>query len=104
MEQKDPPKATILVVDDDLACREFLTHLFEMEGFRVLSADCATQALELLRREEFSPDLYVVDFMMPDMYGFELVKELRRIERAAHAPIIMLTATTRQIQDLVEEE
>jgi len=97
-------QATILVVDDDLACREFLVHLLESEGFRVLSADCATEAIELARKEAQTPDLYVVDFMMPDMYGFDLVHELRRIDRATTTPVIMFTATTRQIEEVVAQE
>ena len=98
-----PERATILVVDDDPACRDFLAHLFESEGFRVIAADCATQALETVRKEDRAPDLYVVDFMMPDMYGFELVHELRRLDRSKK-PVIMFTATTRQIDELVEQE
>lgn len=97
-------KSTILVVDDDVACREFLVHLFEAEGFRVLPADCATDAIEVMRKEARCPDLYVVDFMMPDMYGFDLVHELRRMTRASDIPVIMFTATARQIEDLVEQE
>jgi len=103
-EATKPDRATILIVDDDLACREFLVHLLESEGFRVLSADCATEAIELARKEARVPDLYVVDFMMPDMYGFDLVHELRRIDKAAHTPVIMFTATTRHIEDVVAQE
>ena len=87
------PKPTILVVDDDSACRSFLRDLFRLEGFSVITAESARQALRYLRHGECLPDLCVVDFIMPEMDGFQLLDRLRRIRWAGAIPVLLLTGS-----------
>lgn len=92
------PKPTILVVDDDSACRSFLTDLFRLAGFCVISAESARQALRFLRHGECLPDLCIVDFIMPDMDGFQMLARLKRIHWAGRIPILMLTGSDQAVE------
>jgi len=77
----------ILVVDDEKRMVRFIRLNLEQDGFKVISAFNGTEALEQVRKN--LPDLVLLDVMMPDMDGFEV---LRKIRQASNVPIIMLTA------------
>ena len=79
--------ATILVVDDETAFLESLQFTLEQEGYRVLTAMDGAAGLQLARAE--SPDLVLLDVMLPGMDGFTICRELRR---ESDVPVIMLTA------------
>jgi two-component system KDP operon response regulator KdpE len=77
----------ILVVDDEERMVRFIRLNLEHDGFQVIQATRGSQAIELIRTE--MPDLVLLDVMMPDIDGFEV---LRMIREANTVPIIMLTA------------
>ena len=78
----------LLIVDDELGMRQFLTHLFQREGHSVRAAENGREAMELLRA---SPsDLIVSDVRMPDMNGIELLRAAR--ELLPEVEVIMMTA------------
>jgi two-component system KDP operon response regulator KdpE len=77
----------ILVVDDEERMVRFIRLNLEHDGFQVIQAIRGTQAIELIRTE--MPDLVLLDVMMPDIDGFEV---LRMIREANTVPVIMLTA------------
>ncbi len=80
----------ILVVEDEPAQAEMITYNLEKEGFRVALATDGQAALEMARME--SPDLVLLDWMLPEMEGIEVCRKLRA-DRDLHAiPIIMVTA------------
>lgn len=81
------PDARVLVVDDEHALRRLLRLYLEREGYAVVEADNGLDALSLLRRGGI--DVALVDVMLPELDGFELV---RRIRRESDVPIILLTA------------
>ncbi|HUA20896.1 MAG TPA: sigma-54 dependent transcriptional regulator [Bryobacteraceae bacterium] len=82
------PKGRILVVDDEGDIRESLEALLCMEGY---SVDLAPNAVEGLRRAEAANyDLILLDLMMPDRSGMEVLREIR--ERDPETPIFMITA------------
>ena len=64
--------ANLLIVDDELGMRQFLTHLFQREGHDVRSAENGREAMTLLK--ESPADLIVSDVRMPDMNGIELLR------------------------------
>jgi len=68
--------ATILVVDDEEMLRNLLRKILVKEGYRVLTASSAPEALEKLASE--SIDLVISDVQMPEMDGFELLKALKK--------------------------
>src|SRR6185312_3514037 len=79
--------ARILVVDDELSLRRLLRLYLSKAGFTVEEASTGTEALAVLRRGGI--DLAIVDVMLPELDGFELV---RRARRHNSVPIILLTA------------
>ncbi len=77
----------ILIVEDETTVRETLAHNFKVEGFDVLSAVDGVEGLRLAREQ--SPDLIVLDLMLPGMDGLSVCRVLRK---ESDVPIIMLTA------------
>lgn len=85
-------EATILVVDDEAAIRDMTAVALEAAGFASISAETAHQALVHIVDER--PDLVLLDWMLPGDSGIELARRLKKDERTADMPIIMLTAKT----------
>jgi DNA-binding NtrC family response regulator len=81
-------KGRILVVDDEADIRESLETLLEMEGYQVELAHNATEGLR--KMETGSYDIILLDLMMPDRSGMEVLREVR--ERDTDTPIFMITA------------
>jgi PAS domain S-box-containing protein len=84
-------KPNILVVDDDPAAVELVAVQLEAFGSTVLRAHGGQEAIESARRE--SPDLIVLDLMMPTVNGFDVVDALRGHAETAGIPIVVVTAT-----------
>jgi two-component system alkaline phosphatase synthesis response regulator PhoP len=82
--------ARILVVDDDPEIVRLVKAYLEKASFSVLTAYNGETALHILRRE--SPDLLVLDLMLPDRDGRDLTRIIRSDDTLSHIPIIMLTA------------
>lgn len=83
---------TLLVVDDDLGTRLSISDYLEMSGYLVISAQNGQEALKLV--EKHQPHLIVTDIAMPEMDGFELVKQVRSQPAFRLLPVIFLTAHT----------
>jgi two-component system alkaline phosphatase synthesis response regulator PhoP len=100
-EKKDrvesPRRAKILVVEDEPAMVAGLRDNFEFEGYEVITAQDGIEGLE--RALDESPDLVVLDVMMPRMSGLEVCKQLRA--KRASLPIIMLTARGQEVDKVV---
>lgn len=79
----------VLVVDDERGLRELLEYGLSQAGFAVRSVTEGSAALPLL--ETWSPDVIVLDVMLPGQDGFSLLPEIRRLTTA---PVVMLTART----------
>ncbi len=80
---------TILIVDDEAMIREFLDALLATEGYNLAFATNGAEGLAKAR--ELTPDLILLDVMMPDMDGFEVCRELRSDPGLTEIPIIMVT-------------
>ena len=80
----------VMVVDDEEDLLDFVTVVLEEAGFEVLAALTGHEALQILYREK--PDLILLDVMMPDLDGMELLKILKVEESTASIPVAMLTA------------
>jgi signal transduction histidine kinase/DNA-binding response OmpR family regulator len=81
----------VLVVDDDPANRHWLTKALEPAGFTVVSASGGREAIELARSDR--PDFVLLDLMMPDVTGFDVVEALRADPATRETPIMVVTAT-----------
>ena len=80
----------ILIVDDENAIREMIKVALELAGFECIEAASAVKAMPLIVDER--PDLILLDWMMPEVSGIELLRRLRRDELTKEIPIILLTA------------
>ena len=82
--------ALVLVADDDEDVRSLVVFRLERAGYEVVDAADGEQALRLAF--ERTPDLAVLDVMMPKLDGYELTKQLRADPRTRDLPVILLTA------------
>src|SRR6187399_26476 len=89
-----PPGAkTILVVDDEADIRRMLCRLLAKAGYRVLEADRGVLALRLVKEQ--SPDLIVLDAMLPEVHGFDIARRIKGSRRYGSIPIVMVSAVYR---------
>ncbi len=80
--------SNILIVDDELSMRQFLTHLFQRDGHTIRTAENGRQAMEMLRQQP--ADVVLSDVKMPDMGGIELLRAARELQPTIE--VIMMTA------------
>ena len=92
-----PTAATILAIDDDPQALELIAAILEPEGYTVLKATDGRGGLELARRAR--PALVILDLLMPEVDGFEVLDELRREPTTAGTPIVVLTSRTMSAAD-----
>src|SRR5258707_8187492 len=88
------PRATtrrILVVEDAPICREPIVSALRLKGFDAIGAADGRKALDLIAATK--PDLVLLDIVMPNMNGWEMLRELRTNPKHAAMPVILLTAT-----------
>jgi len=85
-----PPIAQIMVVDDDLDTVIVLARYLQREGFATIEARSGPQCLKLVA--ECHVDVILLDLMMPEMDGFEVVRALKGNPETAEIPVIMITA------------
>ncbi len=83
-------KGTILVVDDNEINRDLLGRRLLRDGHTVVAAADGREALELLRARPF--DLVLLDIIMPEVSGFQVLERLKADERLRHIPVIMISA------------
>jgi two-component system alkaline phosphatase synthesis response regulator PhoP len=89
--------AKILVVDDDPDLVETVSMMLESRQYEVVAAYGGVEGLSKARSE--SPDLVVLDVMMPDKDGFEVCKEMKADPQLARIPILLLTAVASKISE-----
>ena len=90
---------TILVVDDERDIVALLEHVLGKEGFRVTTAHDGREALERVRGER--PDLILLDVMLPELSGIEILKLLRAHDDTRGTPVVLLTAKKDEIDRVV---
>ncbi len=95
METKD---THILIVDDEPVNIKILTGMLSTEGYNILKADSGPNALELL--EKHSPDIILLDVMMPEMDGFEVCRRIKARKDMRLIPVLMVTA----LQDKIHRQ
>lgn len=86
----------VLVVDDEARMRRFIRMNMELEGYQIIEAENGVVALEQIRQH--TPDLVIMDVMMPEMDGFETLRLLREISTV---PVILLTVKSDE-EDIIQ--
>lgn len=89
--------ARVLVVDDDPDIRDYVESFLEDEGYVVEVAPRASAALTALERE--LPDAVLLDVLLPGRSGLDLLVRLRRDQRFAEIPVIVVTGNDRILED-----
>ncbi|OGR85044.1 MAG: hypothetical protein A3J74_07465 [Elusimicrobia bacterium RIFCSPHIGHO2_02_FULL_57_9] len=103
VELADPAQKLVLVVDDEESQQDLLKHIVGKEGFRL---DLAKDGSEALRKvEAMSPDLIILDLMLPGTSGYEVLRGLQSTGNG-NIPVIVLTARTmdRKMVEMVRQE
>jgi diguanylate cyclase (GGDEF)-like protein len=99
LDQDAQAKPRLLIVDDIADNRTILARRFERRGFEIVEADRGQRALDLIAEENF--DLVLLDVMMPEMDGFEVLQRIRGQHSPVALPVIMVTAKS-QSEDVVQ--
>jgi len=95
--ERDPKAMTVLVVDDEPQTVELLTSILRTEGFNVLQAYGGQQGIDLAIEKH--PDVIILDLMMPEVSGFDVVQQLRVHPAAMEIPVMIFSG-----KDLTEED
>jgi two-component system alkaline phosphatase synthesis response regulator PhoP len=90
LHEKDMSKYTILAVEDEEDILELIRYNLEKEGYQVIGALSGEAARPLVAQK--SPDLILLDLMLPGIGGLDLCRALKQSERTRHIPVVMLTA------------
>lgn len=80
----------ILIIDDDQALQNLVVMMLGRVGLQAWVADTAIEGMEIMRTEDFG--LLILDLMLPDMDGFEVLERLRKEPRYEKMPILILSA------------
>jgi CheY-like chemotaxis protein len=81
--------ALIMVVEDHIALRRDMSFILEVAGFDVVSAADGVEALALMKRQ--TPDLVLSDIDMPNLNGYELLRQMRTEKKLAAVPCILMS-------------
>ena len=81
---------TVLIVEDEEDAAELFAEMMRVSGFRVLKISNSTPALSMMTVEK--PDVVILDIMMPDISGLELLHQMRREPELANIPVVVVSA------------
>ena len=87
-----------MIVDDDPQLIRVLSMFFDSEGYNAIQAADGREALMLL--SEYTPDLILLDLMMPEVGGEEVVKQVRAKYKSSRIPIVIFTAADTREEEL----
>ncbi len=92
--EKKPTKKRVMVVDDDPDALALMSNILTEEGYELIKVSNATEVG--LKAIQMTPDLILLDFLMPDINGFEVCKALRANELTRSIPIMAVTCLTKE--------
>jgi len=87
-------KKTVLIVEDELDMRIFISTLLETSGYQPIMTRDGTEGL--LKAKDIRPDLIILDVMMPGEGGVQMYRQLKTDKTLCDIPVIMLSAVTRK--------
>lgn len=92
-------RKTILCIEDEPEMIDLIRIILERKGYRVIGAVGGQEALESLATQ--TPDLILLDLMMPDIDGWEVFRQIRANPRLRNAPVIVVTAKAQSIDKVL---
>ncbi len=84
------PQKTVMVIEDEPDAADLFAEMMRLNGYRVLKTYSGTPALTLIAQER--PDIIILDIMMPDVSGFEVLRYLRQNADLATIPVVVVSA------------
>jgi CheY-like chemotaxis protein len=84
------PEKTVLIIEDEADAAELFAEMMRVSGFRVLKTTSSTPALSLITAEK--PDLIVLDIMMPEISGLDILRQMRQDSELANIPVVVVSA------------
>lgn len=97
MKEVVPLVKRVLVVDDEHKLREMISSYLQNEGYQTVEVANGNSAVQTIKNDQI--DIVLLDIMMPEMDGYEALKEIRSIQKKL--PVIMLTAKTEEIDKII---
>jgi two-component system sensor histidine kinase ChiS len=88
-----PSRKCILVIDDEPDTADMFAEMMQLNGYKVLVSYGGVQALRLVARER--PDLVMLDMMMPDVSGMDVLQFMRRDPRLEQIPVLVISARSK---------
>jgi DNA-binding response OmpR family regulator len=86
------PEKTVLIIEDEADAAELFAEMMRVSGFRVLKTSSSTPALSLIATEK--PDLIILDIMMPEVSGLDILRQMRQDSTLAAIPVVVVSAKT----------
>lgn len=83
---------TVLIVEDEEDAAELFAEMMRVSGFRVLKTSTSTPALSMMTAEK--PDVVILDIMMPEISGLDILRQMRSDPELANIPVVVVSATT----------
>ena len=84
------PEKTVLIIEDEADAAELFAEMMRVSGFRVLKTSSSAPALSLVASEK--PDLVILDIMMPEVSGLDILREMRQDPGLAGIPVVVVSA------------
>ena len=84
------PQKTVMIIEDEPDAAEMFAEMMRVNGFRVLKMFSSVPAIPMLAHEK--PDVVILDIMMPDISGLEVLRYMRREPELASIPVIVVSA------------
>ncbi|MCL4272439.1 MAG: response regulator [Anaerolineales bacterium] len=81
---------TVMIIEDETDAAELFAEMMRVNGFRVIKMFSSAPAIPIIVQEK--PDLILLDIMMPDISGLEVLRYMRRKPELAHIPVIVVSA------------
>ena len=95
----DETQRKVVVIEDEPAMIQLVTLILENRGFQVLGASGGPEGLELIQAE--SPDLVLLDLMMPGMNGWDVYQQMKADDAMKGIPVIVVTAKAQNIDKVL---
>jgi DNA-binding response OmpR family regulator len=84
------PEKTVLIIEDEADAAELFAEMMRVSGFRVLKTSSSTPALSLIATEK--PDIIILDIMMPEVSGLDILRQMRQDSTLAAIPVVVVSA------------
>jgi CheY-like chemotaxis protein len=81
---------TVLIIEDEEDAAELFAEMMRVSGFRVLKTSSSTPAISLMTAEK--PDVVILDIMMPEISGLDILRQMRREPELANIPVVVVSA------------